>query len=401
MSQLDRDLSPEVQGPEVMKVDLDQLAQHEAATRPDRLNFLNSQVDSLFEGPELEELREDIKISFNVPQWGDYHNEGVFMDTHLAAILASVDAIDAGQFHPDLPDHIQRRLSGVVAGRKQSIQKYVFTHDIVKRHKMVVKDADGERNEVSWEDWEASLPEGVQGNPVAMREYLKSQGIQSIGYPKHGKPGAARVQEFGEHLDVPDVLLTAIRKHEVAFNFERINAKTFADYFGKLSEDEIAWVMTASYVDTMASYRDNGQPNLSAFMNMVHSEKVYKIHERLKADLYSDGKKKPAEGLDKQKIKGYLESVMKTEGPIEHSYEEMLEHAREACKISVYDAAKFAASLDSFVTLAKLDAETAHTLKGAIDENGHAQMRVMGPIFPKLGEAAQLVKEALKSAEVK
>ena len=142
------------------------------------------------------------------------------MDTHIVSIFHELDNIEKGDFHPDLPENIRVILSRVVAVNKTSLKKYVLTHDVSKADTMTLKDtATKKRTSVSWEDWEKSLPVGVQGNPVAMRAHLKSVGVEAVGYPSHGKPGAAKVEALKEHLGVPDVLITAIKNHEVAFNF--------------------------------------------------------------------------------------------------------------------------------------------------------------------------------------
>ncbi len=54
-----------------------------ADIRRARVDRLRSIVFELFRGEEKHELRENIERSFLVPQVGDYHHEGMYMDSHL------------------------------------------------------------------------------------------------------------------------------------------------------------------------------------------------------------------------------------------------------------------------------------------------------------------------------
>ncbi len=80
-----------------------------------------------------------------------------------------------------------------------------------------------------------------------------------------------------EQSNVPKHLLAAIRKHEVAYQFSKINALTYEEHFAKsdISSEEQELAIAASYADTMASLRSDGTPDLTNFLFLVRSRKNY------------------------------------------------------------------------------------------------------------------------------
>ena len=54
-------------------------------------------------------------------------------------------------------------------------------------------------------------------------------------------------------------------------------AKTYEDHFGSLTPRQRAFVLAASYADCMASLGENLRPNLTNFVNLVHSMANYEL----------------------------------------------------------------------------------------------------------------------------
>lgn len=384
--------------------DLDALAQQEGASRPERIQRLSSQVDDLFQGEELEPLKDDIKQrSFNTPQHGEFHTEGVFMDTHLERILATIDDIENGLFHPMVPEDLRPQMQQVVRDNKRSLQMYAYLHDISKPDCLAVKYEDGRREEISWDDWQSRLPEGVNGNPVAMRAFYKQNGINGIGYVhqetqngQHGKVGVSRLSQYGDSLPVPPVLLTAIERHEVAFQFQNISVKTYKKYFGELSDEERIWAITASYTDTMSSIRQNGEPDLSNFRFLVDSANNYQQIEKVEKVL------KQVEGLDQNKVTQEIQSLINQKSRIEELPEAIAAKLSKECKISQYDKTKLESSLSALVLTGQIDETKKLFLLEAIDdESGQADKESMKAARKTLGKANQLVQAALSDSEIK
>lgn len=80
----------------------------EAASREARLERLRGQIERLFPLESTPEtVRSAIEDSLDVPQWGKYHNEGIYMDTHLDRILEVIDEMRAGEFPEEIPEYMR------------------------------------------------------------------------------------------------------------------------------------------------------------------------------------------------------------------------------------------------------------------------------------------------------
>jgi len=97
------------------------------------LEKLRAKVAELFPTPEQADLRQEIERTFNDPQYGEYHNEGILMDTHFEAILNTLENIGKGIFPTELEDQeVKYAMQDIVLRYHDEMQKYVFLHDISK-----------------------------------------------------------------------------------------------------------------------------------------------------------------------------------------------------------------------------------------------------------------------------
>jgi len=81
---------------------------------------------------------------------------------------------------------------------------------------------------------------------------------------------------------VPLEIIIAISKHEMAYQFGKINAATYEEHFVKpgFSEDQQKFILVASYIDTMASLGPDGKPNLGNFANLIKSRDNFLLIKR-------------------------------------------------------------------------------------------------------------------------
>lgn len=232
-------------------------------------------------------LGEKIKISLETPQLGEHHNEGPKMDTHLSLILETLRSIKDGNFHETIADQrgLQEMMYNLVAtedpdtsehtGINPVLVEYTFLHDISKPDCLTLK-VEGEKTgiEVSWEQWQeiekSGQPYRFEDKPVASISYYhQSEGVAG----QHGNKAAEMLKD---HNVLPAILI-AISKHEVAYQFAKINAATYEEHFVKpgFTEKQQQFVLVASYIDTMASLLPDGKADISNFINLVKSRNNY------------------------------------------------------------------------------------------------------------------------------
>lgn len=227
------------------------------------------------------ELRERIVRSLRTPQLGAFHNEGKTMESHLRLIVETLNDMALGKFpseldnEPALRELLERAVvakdpDGVSTGALHpDMLLYAFTHDIAKPDTLLVK-CEGEKKglEMTLEEWEQRVkgdPPTVDGKIVAsIGYYHQSKGEEG----QHGSMGALSLPEaVSEHIK------TAIKKHEVAYLFAKINALTYEKHFvsSGLNTEEQAAALAASYADVMASLTKDGVPDLSNFICLAVS----------------------------------------------------------------------------------------------------------------------------------
>ncbi|MFA5954569.1 MAG: hypothetical protein WC817_03490 [Patescibacteria group bacterium] len=220
---------------------------------------------------------EKIQQSLEVPQRGAYHREGETMKSHLELVLRTLNDVAQGTFHSTLAPYetLREEMRRVVVTPEGSVSPdmvdYVFLHDIAKMDCLQLK-LEGDKNgrEVSWEEWQriakAGKPFMCDGKAVISIAYFHPS-EKSMG--QHGNKAAYMLDGQG----FSSTMLRAIAKHEVAYQFGKVSAKTYEEHFLKegFSESEQLYALVASYIDTMGSIREDGNPDLGNFTNLVVS----------------------------------------------------------------------------------------------------------------------------------
>lgn len=233
------------------------------------------------------ELKERIVRSLGTPQLNDHHTEGKTMESHLRLMVEILNDMTEGRFpdllaeEPEVKELLHRNvvIKDPVQPEREVLNldmlTYAFIHDIAKPDTLLVK-LEGDKNgiEMTLEDWQTTIEHGefdtLGGKKVVSISYYHPS-KKSLG--QHGNMGAEILAESA----VPRYLLAAIKKHEVAYQFTKINALTYEEHFAKsgLSSAEQELAIIASYADTMASLTTNGTPDLSNFLRLVESRKNY------------------------------------------------------------------------------------------------------------------------------
>src|SRR3989344_454589 len=218
---------------------------------------------------------------------GEHHNEGPKMDSHLSLILANLESIKNGTFHDAIAEdeslkETMRRIV-VVPGRENpnhdsvnpALVEYTFFHDISKPDCLTLKvESEKQGIEITWEQWKEIER---MGQPYQ----FEGRVIKSISYfhPSEGADGqhGNKAAEMLEGSGIPPEILIAIRKHEVAYQFSRINAATYEEHFvkPKFTAEQQDLILVASYIDAMASLLPDGKPDLGNFVNLLHSRNNY------------------------------------------------------------------------------------------------------------------------------
>ncbi len=289
----------------------------EKEERSERLEKLNAEVERLFSGEEFQGLREKITRSFNVPQWGEYHNEGILMDTHLNRMIEVIEGFGRGESGEALPEATRTSFEGLVSTYGDTLKKYVFLHDIGKPDLLRIQwnPKEGEKKGRAWEGnleelgSELGLSQEELSDPSRMAEFFSSQDIKGVSYyhqgienengrktesAKHGEHGAEHVGDEYEGVVEPEIL-KAIELHEAAYQFEKVKPDTYKKLFGELGEEHKQLALFASYIDTAASFREDGAPNLSNFGFLLTSKSNAESLEVISNELAS------VQGLDKKK----------------------------------------------------------------------------------------------------
>lgn len=393
-----------------------ELAKQEAETRGERLEKLRAKVAELFPNPEQAKLRAEIEASFDVPQVGDYHNEGMLMDTHLDGILSSIQAMAEGAFQwpADMPESTRRILEETVKKHRQSLERYTFLHDLAKKDTLRLsfseQTPDGAKAEdvaYTWAEWQALVPEDVRRDPAKLLEFMQGQGqarkIVGISYfhqtgdktpsggkvedgKKHGEAGSTAIRGLGE-TGTDELTHTAIANHEVAFSFTAPNVDTYEKYFGGLSEEERDLVMVASFVDTMSSLRLDGSADASNFLALAVSRFNAEALKGLAEQLAKDEK------LEKKKVESALLALKKAGKPIDAAAE--LARLSKECRPTEYDGAKLKVMLAELAGKGVLTGDEATEVEALILANNQAELG------KKYGRKMKDIRAAMAASEKK
>jgi len=337
----------------------------QADSRRARVDRLRARVEALFPGEQARELRENIERSFLVPQAGDYHNEGPFMDSHLDAINRTIDAVARGEFPEEIPAWARERMARVVSNSEVAVRRYVFLHDISKADCLTIKFGE-EGRAMTWKDWtnllsaDADGALALKGDEEAMRRFLQANGITSVSYwqeidgekRQHGDVGAEELRAAGMVEDPH--MLAAIETHEAAYQFADgkeeqegkvlARAERYRKIFSSMPEEARDFAMLASFVDTMGSFRPDGKPNLTAFRALLISREKSGSLDVLEARLQGGA------GLDKQKFQRAWPILRDSHDSLSADQIDAAEaKLRTECMLASYDVDKLAVAVQLFV----------------------------------------------------
>lgn len=206
------------------------------------------------------------------------------MDSHLELILETLEAVEQGVFHALVPHTVRAMLARAVVTHRDALERYVFLHDLDKANCLTLTYRDGREIAVSWAEWQRIADRIEDQRPTCSEEptydapdiWQTLGGIEKISYyqqsesgkRQHGKIAAERLAGV---VGVTDDMRHAIATHEVAYLFETASISRYLEHFGNLDEATRDFCLLASYADTMASLRRNGEPDLTNFLILAKS----------------------------------------------------------------------------------------------------------------------------------
>ena len=231
-------------------------------------------------------LKELLLRQLSTPQLGEYHNEGTRMYSHLLLIFKTLEDVVKGKFHPDLTDSGVRQILSKLIDKNVAVNsdllEYMFLHDLNKMDCLTLKLVDQDQKlEVSCKEWGefSNIDNGFSYNGTE---------IESIGYfhqskgrdGMHGNYAVAILKEM--NLEVDSTILAAIAKHEVAYQFYNVSARSYMNHIVDAGFDlaQQNFILVASYIDTMSSLRNDMQPDLTNFLNFYNSRRNYEVISR-------------------------------------------------------------------------------------------------------------------------
>lgn len=266
-------------------------------------------------------LKEDLERSFKTPQLGTHHTEGPTMESHLSLIIEGFYKLSKGEVHGDIKDEeLQRLLVDTVRANPELFRDYAFLHDIAKPDCIrltLEQPVDGEKRvEISWEDW---LEIEKAGQPYTYKKDGQEVPITTIGYfhqskgkaGNHGNVGADLIEKKLGDRKPPELILTAIRMHEIAFQQfdDNCDVDKYEEEYGSFSEEQLRFIFVASYIDFLGSENENGRPDFSPLINVLISKRNAELLRRFK----NSGAKFPDNKLNSLKKKKGLLTVEELE----------------------------------------------------------------------------------------
>lgn len=374
-------------------------AQKEAAERPERLKRLREKTETLFPGEAFAPVRAAIEESFRVPQVGQYHNEGMFMDAHLALALRNIEEIARGNFPNGTPEDAKPMMKKVVEESKELLEKYVLLHDIAKKDCLTVAFADGTSRAFTWDEWNAFTSEEVKENPVAFRAFCSAKGIEDVSYfqatekrgessKAHGPEGRRMLENLRVELGVPLSVLTAIEKHEVGFQFNAVSAKTYKNHLSGLAPEDRALAVVASYLDTSASLRENGEPDLNNVSFLFDSKHNFEMIEETEKRILGNGE------FDQKKAQKFFAGLYGADRRFDEPLDGFITRAEKACRPTEYDIAKVKNGFLPLVTDGTLSQIEADEIADAIERKDVAS------VGRKFGKKMSKISPVLRASEM-
>jgi len=231
------------------------------------------------------DLVEVVATSLDAPQYGPYHGEGPFLDSHLSAVFQSLRDASEGRFHPQVPEYARAAIGEAAKTHAHRAPLHVLLHDVEKVSCMTFVHEDGRKEAVGRADWLRMLDGEEDGPGIRRRDadalarLCRRRGIGQISYYQevegetrtHGKVAADRLRRRG---DIDDLVVRGIETHEVAFQFGAkggVNIPLFEKTFGDWDESEVRYALLVNYADQMGSLGASGEPDISDFLWMARS----------------------------------------------------------------------------------------------------------------------------------
>lgn len=348
------------------------------------------------------DLRTEVETSFRVPQYGPYHQEGDFLITHLQLVLAALEDMRRGEFHPAVSPKLRPELTRVANAYANLATLYVLLHDIDKMNCMTLIYADGTEKVVTWAEWQKlvgdyPLAEMIQrGDEGALDDFCEDRQITQVSYFQkteggarmHGKIAADRLRAHG---DIPEIICKAIDTHEIAYQFAGrggINLPLFRKVFEGMSDDELAFALLVNLADEMGSWGESG-PDITPFVLLAETATAARKFAEVETRLRGTAK------LDGQKLDKAIAALFKaTDAFRNEDAGQAFDRIVAECKIPSYSEPRLHEVLQPLVTSGVLAAELLEPLVTGLVANG----AIPSEVGKKLGKANQAVRTAIAGA---
>jgi len=377
----------------------DKIINLDEQNRSERLEKLSALVTKLFPGDNLALLRANIERSFSVPQYGKYHHEGMFMDSHLDEILSTIEKVKVGEFPAEIPAEIREILQGTVQNNSDSLAAYTFLHDISKADCLCIQTENGEDKDLTWEEWQNSLPEKAKKSPQALKEFFEANHIKGISYhhheQQHGNLGVNVLEPNKANLNLPNQLYKAIDKHEVAFMFQTISLATYKKHLGELTPEERSWALTASYLDTSATFSSNGKPDYTNFLALAGSFwnlKIYEESENLLKKLITDD-----QDIDAKIAQDLLEAFGREKQRYPSTATDLVENIRKKALIPTFNFEKLSSALENLILTNQITAEEKLAILNCLEPSGRINPELYKSIKQGLGKKNKIIEATLQA----
>ncbi|MBH41579.1 MAG: hypothetical protein CL685_02595 [Candidatus Magasanikbacteria bacterium] len=233
-----------------------------------------------------EDLRSWVIKTLMVPQFGPYHKEGSFLWNHLELAMKTIEDVGEGVIDARIPKAVKEiMVEAVNCVGIEFCQKYVLLHDFDKGSRLSLKlsscsplrTVEGKKGtmlQVSWDEW-VTMFTGTAGEELD--RFCKENGIIQISYYHQnptddlpGKHGACTAERFKDREDISEVLKYIVATHENSKDYSSVDIGRAFKLFN--CDDLVAGlILVCNYADQMASLRENGEPDLTNFINFSFS----------------------------------------------------------------------------------------------------------------------------------
>lgn len=238
-----------------------------------QIRFETHLLNMITKYPQLESL---LIRQLDVPQIGEYHNEGDTMYSHLLLIFKTLEDLLMGKFHSSVSNPALRQILSKLVDDNVSVNsdliEYMFLHDLSKMDSLILTiEGEEQKHEISAEQWlqiSSQKPFIFNDKSVESIGYFhRSQGREGM----HGYRAVKLLESL--NLGISQEILSAIDKHEVAYQFGKISARSYINHIVDAGFDsrQQDFILVASYIDTMGSLRSDLEPDLTNFLNLYFS----------------------------------------------------------------------------------------------------------------------------------